>query len=66
MCGIVALVSSEPVNQRLYDALLLLQHRGQDAAGIGTYDGRFHRFDPQEAPHFNAGRNADFALPLRA
>ena len=42
MCGIVALVSSEPVNQRLYDALLLLQHRGQDAAGIGTYDGRFH------------------------
>lgn len=42
MCGIVALVSSEPVNQRVYDALLLLQHRGQDAAGIGTYDGRFH------------------------
>ena len=34
MCGIVALLSNEPVNQRLYDALLLLQHRGQDAAGI--------------------------------
>lgn len=32
MCGIVALLSNEPVNQRLYDALLLLQHRGQDAA----------------------------------
>ncbi|WP_435594253.1 hypothetical protein, partial [Turicimonas muris] len=29
MCGIVALYSSSPVNQRLYDALLLLQHRGQ-------------------------------------
>ena len=42
MCGIVAMVGSEPVNQRLYDALLLLQHRGQDAAGIGTFDGRFH------------------------
>ena len=43
MCGIVGLVSNSPVNQRLYDALLLLQHRGQDAAGIGTLDGRiFH------------------------
>lgn len=39
MCGIVALLSNEPVNQRLYDALLLLQHRGQDAAGIATLDG---------------------------
>jgi len=36
MCGIVGVVSSTPVNQLLYDALLLLQHRGQDAAGIVT------------------------------
>ena len=36
MCGIVGVVSSAPVNQRIYDALLLLQHRGQDAAGIVT------------------------------
>ncbi|MCG2583014.1 amidophosphoribosyltransferase [Massilia sp. TS11] len=36
MCGIVGLVSHAPVNQMLYDALLLLQHRGQDAAGIAT------------------------------
>ena len=43
MCGIVGLYSQEPVNQRLYDALLLLQHRGQDAAGIATLDGlTFH------------------------
>lgn len=43
MCGIVAISSNEPVNQRLYDALLLLQHRGQDAAGIATLDGlTFH------------------------
>ena len=38
MCGIVAMMSSEPVNQRIYDALHLLQHRGQDAAGIATLD----------------------------
>ena len=36
MCGIVGVVSSAPVNQLIYDALLLLQHRGQDAAGIVT------------------------------
>ena len=43
MCGIVGLYSQEPVNQRLYDSLLLLQHRGQDAAGIATLDGlTFH------------------------
>ena len=40
MCGIVGVVSTAPVNQLLYDALLLLQHRGQDAAGIATQDGR--------------------------
>ena len=36
MCGIVGVVGGTPVNQLLYDALLLLQHRGQDAAGIVT------------------------------
>lgn len=36
MCGIVGVVSNTPVNQLIYDALLLLQHRGQDAAGIVT------------------------------
>jgi amidophosphoribosyltransferase len=39
MCGIVGVVSNSPVNQLLYDALLLLQHRGQDAAGIATSHG---------------------------
>jgi amidophosphoribosyltransferase len=39
MCGIVGVVSSAPVNQLIYDALLLLQHRGQDAAGIVTMQG---------------------------
>jgi amidophosphoribosyltransferase len=36
MCGIVGVISKVPVNQLIYDALLLLQHRGQDAAGIVT------------------------------
>jgi amidophosphoribosyltransferase len=39
MCGIVGVVSHTPVNQLIYDALLLLQHRGQDAAGIATNHG---------------------------
>lgn len=40
MCGIVGVVANDPVNQLIYDALLLLQHRGQDAAGIATHNGR--------------------------
>ncbi len=41
MCGIVGIVGTTPVNQRLYDALTVLQHRGQDAAGITTaHEGR--------------------------
>ena len=39
MCGIVGIVSNQPVNQSIYDALIVLQHRGQDAAGIMTADG---------------------------
>ncbi len=45
MCGIVGIVAHTPVNQLLYDSLLLLQHRGQDAAGIVTSEGAmFHMF----------------------
>ena len=39
MCGIVGVISQAPANQLIYDALLLLQHRGQDAAGIVTMQG---------------------------
>jgi amidophosphoribosyltransferase len=39
MCGIVGVISKHPANQLIYDALLLLQHRGQDAAGIVTMQG---------------------------
>src|ERR1051326_6770783 len=38
MCGIVGIYARRPVNLPLYDALTVLQHRGQDAAGIVTYD----------------------------
>jgi len=42
MCGIVGIVSQNQVNQSIYDALTVLQHRGQDAAGIMTCDENNH------------------------
>src|SRR5437773_1799875 len=42
MCGIVGIYSHEPVAAELYDSLIHLQHRGQDAAGILTSEERFY------------------------
>src|SRR6185436_17128399 len=42
MCGIIAASGYRDVIQDLYDGLIVLQHRGQDAAGIVTYDNQFH------------------------
>ena len=45
MCGIVGIVSQQAVNQQIYDALLLLQHRGQDSTGMATSEGnQLHLF----------------------
>ncbi|HEX9432139.1 MAG TPA: amidophosphoribosyltransferase [Burkholderiales bacterium] len=48
MCGILGIVAQAPVNQLLYDGLLLLQHRGQDAAGIVTAE--HNTFHMHKAP----------------
>lgn len=42
MCGFVGLIGSDAPVREVHDGLLAIQHRGQDAAGIVTYDGRFH------------------------
>ncbi len=48
MCGVIGIVSNSSVNQLLYDGLMVLQHRGQDAAGIVTAEGsRFHMYKGQ-------------------
>lgn len=42
MCGIVGIYGHDYVAQDIYDGLVTVQHRGQDAAGMITYDGKFH------------------------
>lgn len=57
MCGIVGIVGTTSVAPALYDALTILQHRGQDAAGIATLDG------PQMKLHKGSGLVRDVFLP---
>ncbi len=42
MCGVIGIYSNEDVFKDLYQGILAIQHRGQDSAGMITYDGRFH------------------------
>ena len=59
MCGIVGIVSSELVNQQVYDSLLLLQHRGQDSTGIATLEGDFFHMVKQKGQVREAYRTRD-------
>jgi amidophosphoribosyltransferase len=42
MCGVLGIYDNEDVIAKMYDAMLTIQHRGQDSAGILTYDGKYH------------------------
>ena len=42
MCGVIGITGNGPVAQDIYDGLVTIQHRGQDACGVITYDGKFH------------------------
>ena len=42
MCGFIGVTGAPSAVREIYDGLVAVQHRGQDAAGIVTYDGRFH------------------------
>lgn len=42
MCGVIGIISTENVNTLLYDGLITLQHRGQDSAGVVTFNNKFH------------------------
>jgi len=42
MCGILGIIGDQPVAPKLYEGLHAIQHRGQDAAGIATFDRKFH------------------------
>ncbi len=59
MCGIVGIVSSEDVNQQIYDSLLLLQHRGQDSTGIATMENTVFHIHKVKGQVNNAYRTRD-------
>ena len=59
MCGIVGVVSTQQVNQQIYDSLLLLQHRGQDSTGIATMEGSVFHFHKAKGQVREAYRTRD-------
>ena len=65
MCGIVGMVGTEDVNQTLYDALTVLQHRGQDAAGMSTSDGQRLRLRGRGVPSTNGAPAGDLIVVVQ-
>ena len=59
MCGIVGIVSSQDVNQQIYDSLLLLQHRGQDSTGIATMENSMFHIHKSKGQVSTAYRTRD-------
>ena len=69
MCGIVGIVGNQNVAGQLYDGLTVLQHRGQDAAGIATAHGtrlRVHKDNGLVRDVFNAKAMSVLASPFVA
>ena len=59
MCGIIGMFCVDSVNQQIYDNLLLLQHRGQDSAGIVTMDNHTFHIHKQRGRVREAFRTRD-------
>ncbi|KGG33100.1 Amidophosphoribosyltransferase [Prochlorococcus marinus str. SS51] len=62
MCGIVGIVSNNQINQKIYDSLLLLQHRGQDSTGIATMEGSVFHLHKSKGQVKEAYRTRDMRI----
>ena len=64
MCGIIGIHSNTPVANELYDGLMMLQHRGQDAAGMVTMEGQHIHMKKADGLASEVFKQADFEMLL--